>query len=516
MLNKKKRLTAGACLAVLSLSLLSACGDVSDTPSTTGKTQNSNSPAAKQGPTAISFMLPYFSTEPPKADNPVFKKLEELTNTKMNITWVPNAAYKDKLSVSLASNDLPQVTVIANLDGGNYAPSILNGVRSGAFWEIGPMLKDYPNLSKLNKDVLENVSHDGKLYALYRPRVIARGGIIFRKDWLDALGLQEPKTIDELYNVLKAFTLNDPDKNGKNDTYGLISRKGIADLDMLSGFFGAGNGWELREGKLVPNFTTKEYLDALKFYRRLFQEKLMNPDFAVSEGNQSKALFENGKGGAIISTAIDDVVGNDREIKKLNPKGAADIVSRIQGPKGERILASSGYNGIFMFPKKSIKTEEELRGILAFFDKMFQPHIANLLNWGIEGKHYHLENGKAVSSEAEQKLKVDDLLPVPQLSIVMNTDAPLEGVSTPLEQKLKNMFKENVSIAVPNPAASLISSTLSEKSGELDKIRNDAKVKYILGEIDDNGWNAEIDKWRKSGGDQGIQEINTEYEKRKK
>ncbi|MNG04343.1 Lipoprotein LipO precursor [compost metagenome] len=169
-----------------------------------------------------------------------------------------------------------------------------------------------------------------------------------------------------------------------------------------------------------------------------------------------------------------------------------------------------------MFPKKSIKTEEEMRGILAFFDNMFQPDIANLLNWGIEGKHYHLENGKAVSTEMEQKLKVDDLLPVPQLSIVMNTDATLEGVSTPLEQKLTKMFKDNVSIAVPNPAASLISSTLSEKSGELDKIRNDAKVKYILGEIDDNGWNAEIEKWRKSGGDQGIQEINTEYEKRKK
>ncbi|TBL78546.1 extracellular solute-binding protein [Paenibacillus thalictri] len=507
-----KRFTSGACLAALSLSLLSACGD---TPSAqTGGEPKPQVPA--QGPTTISAMLPYFTTEPPKADNPVFKKLEEMTNTKLNMTWVPNAAYKDKLSVSLASNDLPQISVIVNLEGGIYAPSILNGVRSGAFWEIGPMLKDYPNLSKLNKEVLDNISHDGKLYALYRPRVLARGGVIFRKDWLDALSLKEPRTIDELYNVIKAFTLNDPDKNGKNDTYGLISRKGIADLDMLSGFFGAGNGWEQREGKLVPSFLTQEYMDALQFYRRLYTEKLMNPDFAVSEGNQSKALFENGKGGVVISTAIDDVIANDREIKKINPKGAADIVSRIQGPKGERILASSGYNGIFMFPKSSVKTEAEMRAILTFFDKMLEPDIANLLNWGIEGKHYHMENGKAVTTEAEQKLKVDDLTPVIQLSIAMDTDAPLEGVSTPLEQKLKKMFKENVPIAVQNPAASLISPTLSEKSGELDKIRNDAKVKFILGEIDENGWNQEMEKWKKSGGEQGIAEINAEYAKRKK
>lgn len=507
-----KRFTSGACLAAISLGLLSACGggEPAAQPGDAGQGQGT------QGPTPITLMMPYFSTEPPKADNPVFKRLEELTNTKLSITWVPNAAYKDKLSVSLASNDLPQISVIANLEGGIYAPSILTGVRSGAFWEIGPMLKDYPNLGKLNKEVLENVTHDGKNYALYRPRVLARGGVVFRKDWLEAVGLQEPKTIDDLYNVIRAFTLNDPDKNGKNDTYGLISRKGIADLDMLAGFFGAGNGWEVRDGKLIPSFMTQEYLEALKFYNRLFKEKLMNPDFAVSEGNQSKALFENGKGGVIISTAIDDVLINDREIKKTNPKGAADMVSRIQGPKGERIIASSGYNGIFMFPKSSIKTEAQMRSILAFFDKMFEPEVANLLNWGIEGKHYHLENGKAVSSEAEQKLKVDDLTPIPQLSIVMDTDAPLEGVYTPLEQKLKKMFKDNVSIAVQNPAASLISQTLSEKSGELDKIRNDAKVKFILGEIDENGWKQEIEKWRKSGGDQGIAEMNAEYAKRKK
>lgn len=170
LMNKKWRsCTSSACLLAVSLGLLSACGEATSV-------QTGGDPKAQgsQGPTTISVMMPYFSTEPPKADNPVFKKLEELTNTKLNITWVPNAAYKDKLSVSLASNDLPQISVIVNLEGGIYAPSILNGVRSGAFWEIGPMLKDYPNLGKLNKDVLENVSHDGKNYALFRPRVLAR------------------------------------------------------------------------------------------------------------------------------------------------------------------------------------------------------------------------------------------------------------------------------------------------------------------------------------------------------
>lgn len=510
MFTNTKRFTAGACLAALSLGLLSACGGEAPQAGDAPKGQ------ASQGPTAMSVMMPYFSTEPPKADNPIIKKLEELTNTKLNITWVPNAAYKDKLSVSLASGDLPQISVIVNLDGDIYAPSILSGVRAGAFWEIGPMLKDYPHLSKLNKDVMKNVSHDGKNYALYRPRTLARGGVVLRKDWLDAVGLQEPKTIDELYNVIKAFTLNDPDKNGKNDTYGLVSRKGMLDLDVTAGFFGAGNNWELRDGKLIPSFMTEEYLNALKFYNRLYKEKLMNPDFAVSEINQSKALFNNSKAGVIISTAIDDATSHDVEIKKLNPKGAVDVVSRIQGPKGDRIIASSGYNGVIMFPKSSVKTEAEMRTILTFFDKMFEPEIANLLTWGIEGTHYHMENGKAVYGAEEQKRRLEDLGGIPQLKIVSDTDAPLEGVYTPLTQKIRTMFKENESIAVSNPAASLISSTLSEKVGELDKIRNDAKVKFILGEIDEAGWKQEIEKWRKAGGDKGIEEMNAEYAKSQK
>lgn len=49
--------------------------------------------------------------------------------------------------------------------------------------------------------------------------------IHYRKDWFDALNLQSPKTLDDWYNVIKALTLNDPDKNGKNDTYGLMLEK---------------------------------------------------------------------------------------------------------------------------------------------------------------------------------------------------------------------------------------------------------------------------------------------------
>ncbi len=45
-------------------------------------------------------------------------------------------------------------------------------------------------------------------------------GLVIRKDWLDKLGLQVPETLDDFYNIMYAFTYNNPDGDGKDDTYG--------------------------------------------------------------------------------------------------------------------------------------------------------------------------------------------------------------------------------------------------------------------------------------------------------
>ena len=56
-------------------------------------------------------------------------------------------------------------------------------------------------------------------------RDLGRSVVHYRKDWFDAVGLKAPKSLDDWYNVVKAMTLGDPDKNGKNDTYGMMVEK---------------------------------------------------------------------------------------------------------------------------------------------------------------------------------------------------------------------------------------------------------------------------------------------------
>jgi hypothetical protein len=55
-------------------------------------------------------------------------------------------------------------------------------------------------------------------FGVYRARDAMRTAVNLRKDWLDKLGLEIPKTTDDLYEVAKAFTELDPDGNGVDDT----------------------------------------------------------------------------------------------------------------------------------------------------------------------------------------------------------------------------------------------------------------------------------------------------------
>lgn len=199
--------------------------------------------ASSEGPLKLSIMLPIFKTNYPKDDGPVVEEVEKRTNTQIHFEWVPNASYADKFNITLASGKLPTIIYVGDVKG----PSFVGAAKSGGFWELGPYLKDFKNLSGANPVIMKNSSIEGKNYGLYRGRVLGRNGIAFRKDWLDKVGLQTPQTIDDFYNMLKAFKEQDPDGNGKDDTYGMVLVKWTGQwasgFDTIKLWFGAPNKW---------------------------------------------------------------------------------------------------------------------------------------------------------------------------------------------------------------------------------------------------------------------------------
>jgi|SRR5690625_3227102 len=211
---------------------------------------------------------------------------------------------------------------------------------------------------------------------------------------------------------------------------------------------------------------------------------------------------------------IADVVSLYNDAKEINPDIKYDVHNYIEGPQGEYgTWAIPGYGSLLLFPKASVETEDDLRMILSFYDQMMTPEIANLFYWGVEGEHYTLEDNKAVITDDQAKF---DREVKPYLSLEIGepeTNGRYEGFHDyEPHAKAQELFKDNEDYLIHDLSVSLESETFSEQGDRLQEIINDATTNYILDELDEDGFNKEIEKWKEQGGDDIIKEYNESWQ----
>lgn len=494
---------------IISFSMLSGCGASKET----------NSKEVKN----ISIMAPLMMESAPKDDCDIKKALEEKTGYKVNITWVPNPQYTDKFSITMASDQCPEIIV----SGKGAATNSI--VKKGGFWKLDDYLKDYPNLMKMDKSIKANASFNGETYGIYRIRDVARFATMIRKDWLDKLGLQEPKTLEEFTAMLKAFRDKDPDGNGKNDTYGMIIPKwagtnSFSPLDQMSVWFGAPNVMKVENGKLTPDFMTDEYMASLDYFKMLYDEGLMNKDFAVRETSKWDDDFVNGKAGVIVDTQT-RTFNNAKKIAENNGKTDRDVdqwvtmINNVTTPTGgDKVLPSTGYSSMMMIPKQSVKDEKQLRKVLDFLDKLNSEDITILLQRGLEGKQYKVKGNEYVDittgDPSIDNVNSNDLNSFWQISPnVANYDLHKENKGTKLEKRGKELLAEGEKKMVVDQTASLISNVYATKGVQLTNIMADARIQYIAGQINKDGYKAAQKLWLTTGGQEYLDELEKLYAK---
>lgn len=466
---------------------------------------------------SLSIMAPYLVTNAPSADNEIETALEEIAEVDLDINWVPNSSYGDKTNITLAGDDIPHVMVIQGKD-----PGFVRNAEAGAFWDLTDFLPDYPNLDTTMPEVQQAASVNGTVYGIFRSRDVMRAAVILRKDWLAAVGLEAPKTTDDLYEVAKAFTEQDPDGNGADDTYGLIIPKwpgaigSNSPYDVIETWHGTGNRWTERDGELTPSFTTDEWLEAVDYEKRLVDEGLVNADYATFDSANWNEPFLNGKGGIIIDvhSRAGVLMNLLKESDPDNFQNYVDVTGNLVGPDGElHAHPTTGYSGFLAIPKAKVRTEEQLRAVLEALDKLNSAEAGPILNNGVEGTTYTLDGDLAVPvDDAPQTLK-DTVLSYSQLGMnVTGFQGYLPKQASDYEQEMYDKRKaieaSDLEHAEYDPAAAFVSETYVAKGAQLDTIVSDARIQYIAGQIDRAGLIAAIDLWRSSGGDAIIAEIN--------
>ncbi|ASA20458.1 extracellular solute-binding protein [Paenibacillus donghaensis] len=518
---KKKSFTMLLTALLTFSAMLSGCGNSNNeaaadptTAPATGEntTKAAETEAPSEKPTEIKIMLPLNTTETPP--DTIKAEVEKLTNTKLTYQFFPADTYEEKLNSSFATGSLPQVTYLKNQ---TTFIQMKEAIKDGQFWEIGPLLSEFPNLNKLKPEILNNTKVDGKLYSLYIGRPLARQGIIYRKDWADKLGLQPPANTDELLAMAKAFTEQDPDGNGKKDTTGIVDRNELTygAFKTVSSWFGTPNTWGEVDGKLAPEFTFQQYTDTMDFFKKIREGGYMNQDFAATSKTDAVNMFTSGKAGLYIGGSMQDIDTLNKDLIKNFPDAVLDTHSMVADKDGKFAQwMIPGYNNVVLFPKTSVKDEAELKKILTFFDKMMTPEVANLMYWGIEGTHYTVEDGKAKPTDDKELIERE----VKGYKDSVIGEAETNGMYLSLNVlpgriHAEELVLENVKVGVPDPTAALDSTTYTEKGVELQQIITDATYKYIYGQIDKAGFDKEVETWKSRGGAQIIEEYNAVYKK---
>ncbi|MCK0473591.1 extracellular solute-binding protein [Halalkalibacter sp. APA_J-10(15)] len=458
----------------------------------------------------VTIMSTAFAPDPVDSDSPALQAIEDYTNMDINLQLVANANYDDRFNVTLASGDLPHIMMASK------SASFINAARDGAFWDITDYLDDYDNLSQANDIVLNNISVDGRIYGVYRARPLGRNAVTINKEWLDNLGLDIPQTIDEFYEVLRAFTYDDPNQSGEDDTYGMVVSEWHGPWDVMQLWFDVPNVWGFDEnGELQPDFMFDEYMDALNFFKKVYDEGLVNEDFAVMDSGQWFDPLVNGTAGVVVDVADQaNRLQNQITENYTDDEIILDVFGAVEGPNGFRSKPTPGYHGMLAISTTSVQTEDELRRVLQFLNDLNDEEPQNLSYNGIEGVHHEVVDGELVITSQQDggELFDKEVRDLNQFQMGIPEDRFLVGPQTALQEKADQVMEENLDIVVPNPAEPLVSPTYTERGTQLDNIIEDARIMYIVGQIDEAGLQEEIELWLRSGGTEYIEEINEAYQ----
>lgn len=244
--------------------------------------------------------------EAPPENDPIKAKIEEDLGIKLEWISPSSSNYTEQLHIMLASkNDLPDIVAFqVNNDVFEYASQ-------GALLDLTPYLDQMPAITSLiPQTAMDYFKVDGGLYAIPKWTTTKRYNVIVRKDWLDNLSLEVPTTLEEYHDVAYAFTYDDPDGNGIDDTYGL-SGLGMDAFEYIFGAFGVICGetsWNApdthvgiyfyRDGdELKPMVTKPAMKEALTVLRDWYAEGIIDPEFASLNADTFIQKFEQSRFG---------------------------------------------------------------------------------------------------------------------------------------------------------------------------------------------------------------------------
>ncbi|MET3846768.1 MULTISPECIES: ABC transporter substrate-binding protein [unclassified Paenibacillus] len=418
--NTKKKF---GMLLLASVLLVSAGCSSSGGDSKSAGSGSSSSNAAQDAkaddtsPITFSFFGADASPNWNKMQDEVGKEITKKTGVTINAEYAVSGAGTDKISLMAASGDYPDF-IFAKGDVDKL-------VEAGAMIDLTDLIDKYgPNLKKVYGKYMNRLpySNDDKaIYVLPTNGAVdqqyfdAGGGFEIQNAVLKELGYPEVKTVKDFENVLQQYKDKHPTIDGKptipltldaDDWRIMITVTNPAFL--TTGAPDDGEYFinpETNEAQL--HYKRPEEKEYFRWLNHMYNVGLLDKDTFVQKSDQYKSKIASGR----VLGLIDQEWGYSDAENALKTAGKAErtyahFPVTLSDEYKDHSFQDTGFVagwgvGITTACKDPVR-------LIKFLDFLASDEGQVLRNWGIEGKHYNMVDGKRVIPDDVQDKKVND------------------------------------------------------------------------------------------------------------
>ncbi|OOP74798.1 extracellular solute-binding protein [Clostridium beijerinckii] len=451
--------------------------------------------------------------------------------------------YDQKVSMSVATGDIPDImkvdaTTLKQLVDSDMIEDLTDVYKNCATDKIKQMYDSYSGRA------LASATFDGKLMALPSTQCANVPTMLWvRQDWIDKLGLQAPKNMDDVENILQQFVTKDPGNNGAGKTIGIVASSnvggvygGLFQMDNVLGMYNAFPGqWIEEDGKVVFGSTTNNMKKGLSKVAEMFKKGLIDPQMAVRQGDDVTSLIVNGQAGAFFGPWwAPDYPLNDA--KKLNPNAQwvpyiiptnadGSYTTYTQNPASEFYVVRKG----FEHPELLVKIASVLNDKMVYEDYGKQ-ELMDYIKQGVDSgakpvgilindynatidmyKNIDLalkgeKDPESLGADKGNYEKCKDYLANPSNP---SADAWSGYTSRMISPKLMSETKVNE----VNPVFFGQTKSMKLKWANLKKLQDETFLKIVTGEASIDSFDDFVATWKSTGGDEITKEVEEAIKK---
>lgn len=237
-------------------------------------------------------------------DHYIWAFLEKYCNVNLEVQYYKAGSWEEQRSLLFLNDELPDIIINGKFDA---ADLVKYGQFEGLLYPMEDLIEENAPLMKQyfdeNPSIYQELkAPDGHIYAI--PSIatddvdLSVARVFINQSWLDAVGLEMPKTLEDLTAVLKAFKDADPNGDQQSNeipylattTQGrvvVLTAMGINAEDSVSLY-------TTDDGKVTIGAMNENYVHYLEYMKMLLEEGLLDEEFyTMTDEEYNAKLSQN-------------------------------------------------------------------------------------------------------------------------------------------------------------------------------------------------------------------------------